>query len=205
MRLRAKQVWGPVQVITFALLKLLALINSLCLVPFSCSLALHFSLFFFVLKSYCHTTSSFFQCCFNLIRLYVCFTFFLFHVSDCFHFFAHPHHLHHVCRSQSSNGNFENDCLCWTLNLLVLKVWLIYVHRAHSGISDCFPLHFHARLLSFILFFFLNNLSRGKLFVIHKALFSPAEQTNLGQQAILTQLHFFYFSCANDLNIFPFS
>lgn len=53
--------------------------------------------------------------------------------------------------------------------------------------------------------FFLNNLSRGKLFVIHKALFSPAEQTNLGQQAILTQLHFFYFSCANDLNIFPFS
>lgn len=52
MRLRAKQVWGPVQVITFALLKLLALINSLCLVPFSCSPFLPLLLCFKVLLSH---------------------------------------------------------------------------------------------------------------------------------------------------------
>lgn len=105
MRLRAKQVWGPVQVITFALLKLLALINSLCLVP---SLALYFSLFFFVLKSCGHMTISFFQCCFNLISFSFSSSFLkkilcLLHI---FSYFMRLTGFTFFCRSQSSPGNF---------------------------------------------------------------------------------------------------
>lgn len=205
MRLRAKQVWGPVQVITFALLKLLALINSLCLVPFSCSLALHFSLFFFVLKSYCHTTSSFSQCCFNLIRLLCLLHIFLVSCVWLLSLF---------CSSTPSSPCLSVPIFEWQLWkwLLVLNTTSACVkgmtHLSASGALRYFWLFsftFSCPSPFFHSFFFLNNLSRGKLFVIHKALFSPAEQTNLGQQAILTQLHFFYFSCANDLNIFPFS
>ncbi len=149
MRLRAKQVWGPVQVITFALLKLLALINCLSL---SLSLphqlfSLHLlsiskspcSIFYFYinsLKTSCQLltvlcslslhlsfpyTYSTSLFCLSVFCNYV--SLFLYFISLCLAvwiMFAHPHYFVYLYTSRSLRPSTYKLLLVWNKKFVVV-------------------------------------------------------------------------------------